>query len=53
MKVVNVALVLMLMISAVINHGLQQQRDDWKDLAHLMTGLYNGLLIGRGCEIPE
>ena len=49
----NFALALALVIASVANSVHIMERDDARADLNLMTGMYNGVLIGRGCEVPE
>lgn len=40
-------------IQAVAFESMSNQRDEIRADLGAMTALYNGVLIGRGCEIPE
>lgn len=47
-------LFLVALLGAVLFCGsMMDQRDQAKADMHVMIGMYNGLLFGRGCELPK
>ncbi|QXH44258.1 hypothetical protein KSS93_15290 [Pseudomonas xanthosomatis] len=44
---------LVLAVHCIAFIGVKAERDEARQDLSAALGLYNGLLIGRGCEVPE
>jgi len=44
---------LVLAVHCIAFIGVKAERDDARRDSAVLAGLYNAILIGRGCEVPE